>query len=156
MAKGAPKRGVPKKPDGTRWRQQPNPKHKAGEGLPHDRIVQAIEHEVRAWPFLAARPHEGKEWVTAEWTEALRVFGRLRDNETDLAQGKSYRDHVKALLTALPDELVAYAPEVAAPGATEDVIFKGLWNLLKKHQGEAVLFVVCVRVCACVRACVHV
>ena len=91
-----------------------------------------------------------------EWTNALRVFGRLRDNETDLAHGKSYRDHVKALLTSLPDELVEYAPEVAAPGATQDVIFKGLWNLLKKHQGEAVLFVarVCVCVCACVCVCV--
>ena len=85
----------------------------------------------------------------------MRLFGRLRDDETDLDQGKPWRDHVKALLTALPDEVVEYFPQVAAPGATQDVIFKGLWDLLKKHQGEAVLFVVCVCVRACVRAYMH-
>ena len=146
---------MPQKASGTRWRQVES-KHKAGEAR-HDRIMEAIEHEVRGeGAFTQARPHAGQEWVTAEWTEALRVFGRLRDNYTDLAQGVSYRDHVKALLTCLPDELVEYAPEVAAPGATQDVIFKGLWNLLKKHQGEAVLVVVCVCARACVRACVRV
>ena len=152
MAVEPPKKegGVAKKPSLTRWRQlDPKSAGPAPGGSRHDRIMEAIEHEVRdGEQFVPARPHVGKEWLTKEWVDALLAFGRLRDNETD-AQGKPYRDNVKALLTCLPDELVEYAPEVAAPGATQDDIFKGLWNLLKKHQGEAVLFV-----CVCVFGCV--
>ena len=67
-----PERRAPQKTSSTRWRQ-PH-KDKAGETR-HDRIMAAIEHEVRAEDvFTKARPHAGKEWVTMEWTNALNVF----------------------------------------------------------------------------------
>ena len=115
--------------------------------------MQGIEHHVQSCPYyFKAQPHHGKDWVTREWRTSLRVFGRLRDNETNLATGKSFRADMTKLLTALPDELVKYAPEVAAPGATEDVIYKGLWNLLSKHQGEArsTRYVCCCLMAVCV------
>ena len=122
--------------DNTRWRAP------APGGAPEDeimdRIMQAIEYDVIHGPAShKARPYHGKDWLSEEWNTSLKFFGMLRDNYTT-EDGRPYRSGFRTgLLRALPQELLDYKPELAVPDASEDAIYRGLWGLLSKHQGEA-------------------
>ena len=79
-------------------------------------------------------------------------MGKCRDNDTNLDVGASWREGCAALTQALPQVVLDYQTSLAAPGASEDDKWNALWDLLKKHRGEAVFgiaFYLLSRSCSC-------
>ncbi len=107
--------------------------------------MTAISQEVQRDQaiHMKARPHQAEDYLKEEWQKSLEMMGKLRDNVPEHS-----RTHHKQLIRTLPQDVLDFYPELAAPGATEDQKYLGLWSLLKKHQGEVCLYVwsVC-RVC---------
>ena len=125
-----------RRPD-VRWRQ---PGARSGGTTDADRlhdVMAAISMEVIAdRRHGRVMPHRGTAWLQEEWKQSLSMMGELRDNEPP-----GERSRRGQLIKTLPDEVLEHYPDLRDKNASDDAKFLGLWNLLKKHQGEVYLTV---------------
>ncbi len=118
------------RPD-VRWRA---PRDAAGPCKKFiDDVQAAILLEVRPCKeHKHVEPFNAKEWLAETWKKSLKMMGNCRDNTPP-----ALREHRGCLIETLPEVVVQHYPNVTAPGVSEDDKWLALWNLLKRHQGEA-------------------